>query len=74
MMHMKTKVLLLAGGTALGALGGFLYWKYVGCVNGTCAITSKPLNSTVYFAIMGLLLANMFIPASKSEKTGKPLS
>lgn len=73
-MHMKTKVLLLAGGAALGALGGFLYWKYVGCVSGTCAITSKPINSTAYFALMGLLLANMFIPSSASGKTGKPLS
>ena len=26
-------------GASIGALGGFLYWKYVGCLTGTCAIT-----------------------------------
>jgi hypothetical protein len=25
-------------GAVLGALGGFIYWKYVGCVSGTCTI------------------------------------
>ncbi len=34
-------------GALLGAIGGFLYWKFVGCSAGTCAITSKPLNSTL---------------------------
>lgn len=37
----------------LGALGGFLYYKYVGCVNGTCAITANPYMSTIYGVMMG---------------------
>jgi len=28
-------------GTLLGAAGGFIYWKYVGCLTGTCAIKSN---------------------------------
>lgn len=28
-------------GLLLGALGGFLYWKFVGCTSGTCAIKSN---------------------------------
>ncbi len=28
-------------GTVAGAAGGFLYWKYVGCVSGTCSIKSN---------------------------------
>ena len=67
-MQHKTKYLLMAGGAAAGALGGFLYWKYVGCLSGTCAITSNPLNSTAYFAVLGLLLINVFIPASTPGK------
>jgi len=47
-------------GVALGALGGFLYWKHVGCVTGTCPITSKPFNSTAYGALMGGLLLSYF--------------
>jgi hypothetical protein len=53
-------------GAAFGAAAGFLYWKFVGCSSGTCAITSKPLNSTLYFAMMGALLFGTF---KKSEKT-----
>jgi hypothetical protein len=51
---------LLFIGAALGAIVGYLYWKYVGCVTGTCAITSNPFRSTIYFAIMGALLLSMF--------------
>ncbi len=47
-------------GITLGAIAGFLYWNYVGCASGTCAITSKPINSTLYGALMGYLVAGMF--------------
>jgi hypothetical protein len=41
----------------LGAVGGFLYYNYIGC-NGNCAITSSPVNSTVYGAVIGLVLTD----------------
>lgn len=47
-------------GIALGAIAGYLYWKYIGCSSGTCMITSKPINSTLYGAVMGYLVAGMF--------------
>lgn len=47
-------------GTLIGALAGYFYWEQVGCISGTCAITSKPLNSTIYGAAMGALLLGMF--------------
>ncbi|MBL0232638.1 MAG: hypothetical protein IPQ08_03120 [Chitinophagaceae bacterium] len=47
-------------GAILGAIAGFLYWKWVGCASGTCRISSKPLNSTLYFGLMGALVFNMF--------------
>ena len=46
---------VLAGVAAGGALG-FLYYKVVGCSTGTCPITSNPLSSTLYGAVMGFLL------------------
>jgi hypothetical protein len=46
-------------GIVAGAIGGYLYYHFVGCASGTCAITSKPLNSTLYGAMMGGLLLNM---------------
>ena len=47
-------------GIALGAVAGFLYWKFVGCSSGTCMITSKPINSTLYGALMGFLVVGIF--------------
>jgi hypothetical protein len=47
-------------GALLGAISGFLYWKFIGCVSGTCAITSNPINSTIYGAIMGALVLSLF--------------
>jgi hypothetical protein len=54
------KNLLTIIGIAVGALGGYLYWKFIGCSSGACAITSKPLNSTLYGMLMGGLLFSMF--------------
>ncbi len=47
-------------GITLGAVAGFLYWKFVGCSNSTCMITSKPINSTLYGVLMGILVARIF--------------
>jgi hypothetical protein len=47
-------------GIILGAITGFLYWKFVGCSSGTCMITSKPINSSLYGALMGFLVAGIF--------------
>lgn len=49
-------------GALVGALAGFIYWQQIGCSTGTCAITSKPANSTAYFAMMGALVFSMFKP------------
>lgn len=61
------KNLLTIIGIPLGALAGFLYWKFVGCNTGTCAITSNPLNSTLYGSVMGGLVFSMF-KNNKKEK------
>jgi len=62
-------------GAAAGAIAGFIYWKFIGCVTGTCAITSSPVRSTLYFALMGALLFGMFKKeshhAENSIKSGK---
>jgi uncharacterized membrane protein YeaQ/YmgE (transglycosylase-associated protein family) len=54
-------------GALVGALAGYLYWQQVGCATGTCMITSKPINSTVYGALMGSLLFGMFKKENKKE-------
>lgn len=51
---------LLTAGLLLGGLAGFLYWKFEGCKTGECSITSDPLNSTLYGALVGGLLFSLF--------------
>ena len=51
-------------GIIIGAIAGYAYYYFIGCASGTCAITSKPLNSTLYGAVMGALIADLF----KKEK------
>lgn len=54
-------------GAAVGAIAGYIYWQQVGCSSGTCSITSKPVNSTLYGALMGTLLFGMFTKEKKKE-------
>jgi len=39
-----------------GGFVGYFYWRDIGCSTGTCPITSKPLNSIVYFAVLGYFM------------------
>lgn len=52
--------LLTITGVFFGAIAGYLYWQLIGCNTGSCAITSKPINSTVYGSLMGGLMFNIF--------------
>ncbi|HRP55796.1 DUF6132 family protein [Agriterribacter sp.] len=58
--NLLSKYRLTIIGILVGAAGGYLYYHFIGCNSGTCAITSKPLNSTLYGAVMGGLLFNIF--------------
>ncbi|MBP9085768.1 MAG: hypothetical protein KBG15_06600 [Kofleriaceae bacterium] len=51
---MDTKSALFVIG---GAVLGFVYYRFVGCRSGTCAITSSPYISTIYGAVLGFLVA-----------------
>jgi len=42
----------------IGAIVGFLYWKFIGCASGSCAITARWYTSTIYGAILGWLLGD----------------
>lgn len=52
----KSKQMKLALFVLGGAVAGFLYYRFVGCRTGTCPITSSPIISTLYGAMMGYLL------------------
>lgn len=43
-----------------GGLVGLGYYYLVGCSTGTCVITSSPLTSMAYMALVGWLLSGVF--------------
>jgi hypothetical protein len=47
-------------GVIIGGALGYAYYYFIGCSKGTCAITSNPINSTLYGAFMGGLLGSSF--------------
>ncbi|MFC5684139.1 DUF6132 family protein [Flavobacterium sp. MAHUQ-51] len=63
-MNQKAVIVTIIG-VILGAVAGYLYYKYVGCITGTCVITSKPLNATLYGALIGGLLSNSLLKKEK---------
>ena len=58
-LFLKTHQFKIAG-LLVGGILGFAYYHFIGCNTGTCAITSKPLNSTVYGMVMGYLMFSVF--------------
>jgi hypothetical protein len=65
--YIKKQWVIIAG-AALGALGGYLYWHFIGCNSGTCPITSSPINSTLYGILLGGLLGSMLKKEKKREE------
>lgn len=55
-------------GALIGVLGGYLYYYHVGCVTGTCPITSNPYRMMLYGALIGYLFFDMFSSAKKEIK------
>ncbi|MBM3434920.1 MAG: hypothetical protein FJY07_01750 [Bacteroidetes bacterium] len=52
--------LLTIAGLVVGAAGGWLYYDKVGCVTGSCGITSNPWMSTAWGGALGYLLFDVF--------------
>jgi hypothetical protein len=48
-----------------GSILGYAYYYFIGCYNGSCAITSNPYISTLYGALMGLIFA---FPSGKKKR------
>ncbi|MBD8389122.1 DUF6132 family protein [Dysgonomonas sp. BGC7] len=59
MKHIKYNLAYIFGGI-IGAVAGYLYWRYIGCTTGTCPITTSPVNSTIYGFIIGILFGGLF--------------
>ncbi|MCI0472381.1 MAG: hypothetical protein L0Y76_02230, partial [Ignavibacteria bacterium] len=54
-----------------GLVTGFLYWKFVGCADGTCPIKSNMSLMTVYGGVIGALLGNVIQGFKVKKQPGK---
>lgn len=57
------KILFVAGFAGLG----FLYYIFIGCKSGFCAITSNPFISTGYGGLIGAFIAFALFPAARKR-------
>ncbi len=63
----KQKLIFRIVLSLLGILGGFLYWKYVGCSTGHCPIQSRWYLSSLYGGVIGYLISGLFIRDKPKE-------
>lgn len=62
------KYWLLVVGFVVGAVGGWMYWRFVGCLGGSCPIWSNMYIATGYGGLLGFLLAGL-VPTRKKQQT-----
>lgn len=55
-------------GMLSGALLGYIYWATIGCETGTCPITASPIRSSIYGAVLGGLIVNLFTNKKNNNK------
>lgn len=46
-------------GAVVGGVVGYLYYRFIGCRSEACIITGNPYISTIYWAVLGGLIANL---------------
>lgn len=52
-----------------GAVTGLAYYYTLGCAGGACAITASPTRSMIYMAVIGWLLARLFVKDFAKKET-----
>jgi hypothetical protein len=55
----RKKMLAIIIGVLAGGAVGFLYYRFIGCRSGACIITGNPYISTIYWAVLGGIIANI---------------
>ena len=64
MKSIVIKILLVVAFAGLG----FLYYIFIGCKSGICAITSNPFITTGYGALIGAFIAFALFPATRKKQ------
>lgn len=65
-----SKYYLLGSFIIIGLIGGFLYWRFIGCTSGSCPITSSWHYSMLFGGVFGYLIGDSVNDYKKKKKTG----
>jgi rhodanese-related sulfurtransferase len=68
MVSLIKKYWMYIAGGIVGAIGGYLYWYYVGCSGGTCPITASPTMSVIWGTLSGALLFSIVFARKTKPK------
>lgn len=55
-------------GAGVGAIGGYWYWKEIGCVTGTCPLKSQWQTMVPYGTLLGYLGADLVQSSFKPKE------
>ncbi|MGK7394864.1 MAG: DUF6132 family protein [Candidatus Cyclobacteriaceae bacterium M3_2C_046] len=55
-LFLGMKDLRLILGLLIGGAAGYLYYFFIGCTGGSCAITSNPWSSILFGMLFGVIL------------------
>lgn len=55
-------------GIILGAIGGYIYYRTVGCTTGACPLQSSPWTMILWGGLLGYLVAGLFRKTKMKEK------
>ncbi|PKM73522.1 MAG: rhodanese-like domain-containing protein [Firmicutes bacterium HGW-Firmicutes-16] len=59
----------LIGALIGGVVGYFVFYKLIGCSNGSCPITANPYLSTIYGIVLGVLLAGVIASPARTANS-----
>jgi hypothetical protein len=59
-MSKRTIIIYIIGG-AVGALAGFLYYRFIGCRTGSCPLTSTLYGAVLYGILLGSLVGGVVV-------------
>jgi len=56
-------------GAVIGVIGGYIYYWKIGCVSGTCPLTSNPWFSMAWGGVLGYLIGDFFSKKPMKKNT-----
>lgn len=64
----KKQLIVYSTFILIGIIGGYLYWRFVGCQTGSCPLKSNPYYTIAVGGLFGYLIPDMFYERKKKQE------